>query len=94
MTVEQRLQARGGRVYLDPFRNAFGATVAAPYSVRRRAKAPVSMPLSWQDVDPSLDPSRFNLGDFETQRAHVDPWRDFFEKRQSLGLALKALRRI
>ena len=55
LTVEQRLNARGNRVYLDPFRNAVGATVAAPYSLRRREKAPVSMPLRWQDVKASLD---------------------------------------
>jgi hypothetical protein len=53
--------ARRNRVYLHPFLNAFGATVAAPYSVRRRKKAPVSMPLRWLDVKPSLDPSVFNL---------------------------------
>jgi len=94
VTVEQRLEARGDRVYLDPFRNAFGATVVAPYSVRRREKAPFSMPLHWQDVKPSLDPARFNLGNFEKQLAGSNPWQDFFENRQSLAEAVKALRRI
>jgi bifunctional non-homologous end joining protein LigD len=93
LTVEQRLSARGNRVYLDPFRNAFGATVAAPYSVRRE-KAPVSMPLRWQDVKPSLDPSHLNLGNFEKHLAGSDPWQDFFKARQSLGKAVKALHRI
>jgi len=93
LTVEQRLQARGDRVYLDPFRNAFGATVVAPYSVRRREKAPFSMPLRWQDVKPSLDPSRFNLGNFKKHLAGSDPWQDFFKRRQSLGEAVKALHR-
>ncbi len=65
LTVEQRIDARGPRVYLDPFRNAFGATVVAPYSVRRREKAPFSMPLNWSDVKPSLDPSAFNLGNYD-----------------------------
>ena len=94
LTVEQRLEARGDRVYLDPFRNAFGATVVAPYSVRRRPKAPFSMPLRWQDVKPSLDPSRFNLGNFEKQLAGFDLWQDFFRRRQPLGEAVKALRRV
>lgn len=94
LTVEQRLKARGNRVYLDPFRNAFGATVAAPYSVRRREKAPVSMPLRWQDVKPSLDPSHFNLGNFEKYRTAVDPWQDFFKGREPLAEAMKALHRI
>jgi len=85
LTVEQRIDARGQRVYLDPLRNAFGATVVAPYSVRRRAKAPFSMPLYWPDVKPSLDPSGFNLGNFEKALAGPDPWKDFFKSRQSLS---------
>jgi bifunctional non-homologous end joining protein LigD len=93
LTVEQRLEARRGRVYLDPLRNAFGATVVAPYSVRRREKAPFSMPLRWQDVKPSLDPSRFNLGNFEKRLAGSDPWRDFFKRRQPFREAVKALHR-
>ncbi len=85
LTVEQRIDARGQRVYLDPFRNAFGATVVAPYSVRRREKAPFSMPLHWPDVKPSLDPSDFNLGNFEKALAGPDPWEDFFKSRQALN---------
>ena len=94
LTVEQRIKARGGRVYLDPFRNAFGATVVAPYSVRRREKAPFSMPLRWADVAPSVIPSNFNLGNFEQCLAGPDPWRGFFDSRQSLRAAAKALNRI
>jgi bifunctional non-homologous end joining protein LigD len=86
LTVEQRIEARGQRVYLDPFRNAFGATVVAPYSVRRREKAPFSMPLDWTDVKPSLDPSDFNLGNYEKVLAGPDAWKDFFKSRQSLSL--------
>jgi len=94
LTVEQRLQARGGRVYLDPLRNAFGATVVAPYLLRRRDKAPFSMPLRWPDVKPSLDPSRFNLGNLEKLLAGSDPWQDFFKRRQVFGEAVKAVHRI
>jgi DNA primase len=68
--------------------------VVAPYSVRRRDKAPFSMPLCWQDVKPSLDPSRFNLGNFAKHLAASDPWQDFFKTRQTFGEAVKALHRI
>jgi len=94
LTVEQRLKARGGRVYLDPFRNGFGATVVAPYCVRRREKAPVSTPLRWQDVKASLNPARYNLGNFAKHLTGADPWQDFFKSRQSLAKAVKALHRI
>jgi bifunctional non-homologous end joining protein LigD len=85
-TVEQRIEARGQRVYLDSFRNAFGATVVAPYAVRRRDKAPFSMPLHWSDVKPSLDPANFNLGNYAKVLGGPDPWKDFFKSRQSLRL--------
>lgn len=94
VTVEQRLDARQGRVYLDPLRNSFGATVAAPYSVRRREKAPFSMPLSWRDVKAAIDPASFNLGNFEKVLGGHNPWHDFFDQRQSLKKAALALRMI
>lgn len=94
LTVEQRVAARGNRVYLDAFRNGYGATVVAPYSVRRRAQAPFSMPLRWSQVKPTLDPASFNIGNFEKHLGAGDAWEDFFQHRQSLKSAGKLLARI
>lgn len=94
LTVEPHLAARRGRVYLDPFRNAFAQTVVAPYSVRRRPKAPVSTPLAWSEVSPALVPSDFNLGTFAARLKNHHPWKDFFQHRQSLDAALKAVHRL
>jgi bifunctional non-homologous end joining protein LigD len=87
MTVEHSIRARGDRVYLDWFRNGFGQTVVMPYSVRRREHAPISMPLDWSQVEPSLDPSSFNLGNYREKLRGRDPWKDFFASRQSLARA-------
>lgn len=84
LTVEARIAKRGGRVYLDAARNGFAQTVAAPYSVRARMHAPVSTPLDWSEVRPSLDPTRFNLGNFQRRLERKDPWADFWKGRQSL----------
>ena len=89
LTVEHSLSRRRGRVYLDPFRNGFGQTVVAPYSVRRRLKAPISTPLAWSEVTTSLDPSDFNLGNFADRMKRKDPWADFFSSRQSLTKAMR-----
>ncbi|HUJ49523.1 MAG TPA: non-homologous end-joining DNA ligase [Bryobacteraceae bacterium] len=94
LTVEQRIENRGDRVYLDPFRNSFGATVVAPYSVRRRPGAPFSMPLRWSEVKPSLVPSDFNIGNYEKRLAGRDPWEGFFASRQSIKSAAKELAKI
>jgi bifunctional non-homologous end joining protein LigD len=91
LTVEHSIEARGQRVYLDPFRNAFGQTVVAPFSVRRRPKAPVSTPLDWSEVTPKLDPREFNLGTFSARLRRADPWADFWRARQSLNAAAKSL---
>jgi bifunctional non-homologous end joining protein LigD len=94
LTVEHSIEARGGRVYLDPFRNGFGQTVVAPFSVRRREKAPVSTPLDWSEVKPAVSPSDFNLGNFARRMKHFDPWEGFFENRQSLPDAARFLRNL
>jgi len=94
LTMETRIAARKGRVYLDPFRNGFAQTVVSPYSVRHAPKAPVSTPLAWSEVRPTLTPSDFNLGNFGKRLAKKDPWADFFESGQPLADALKAVRRL
>jgi bifunctional non-homologous end joining protein LigD len=94
LTVEHAIAARGQRVYLDPFRNGFGQTVVAPYSVRRRDRAPFSTPLAWSEVKTTLDPATFNLGNFRKRLKAKDPWADFFRNRQSLKDAAKSLKKL
>jgi bifunctional non-homologous end joining protein LigD len=92
VTMESRIASRKGRVYMDPFRNGFAQTVVSPYSVRRAPKAPVSTPLAWSEVKPTLKPAAFNLGNFGERLAKNDPWADFYDSRQDITGALKAVR--
>jgi bifunctional non-homologous end joining protein LigD len=92
LTMESRIAARKGRVYLDPFRNGFAQTVVSPLCVRRAPKAPVSTPLDWSEVEPGLAPADFNLSNFRERLARKDPWKDFFRSRQSLTGAMKAIK--
>ena len=91
LTVEPHIAAREGRVYLDSFRNGFSQTVVSPYCVRRALGAPVSTPLSWSEVLPSLNPANFNMGNFHERLQKKDPWADFFANRQSLAKAMKSV---
>ena len=60
-TTARNPSARGGRVYLDWGQNAHGQLLVAPYSVRPMAGAPVSMPLTWDEVVPELDARQWNI---------------------------------
>jgi len=60
-TVARPLGDRGGKVYVDFLQNGYGKTIAGPYSVRPRAGAPVSMPITWREANARLDPSRFTI---------------------------------
>jgi bifunctional non-homologous end joining protein LigD len=96
ITVEQRKDKRGKRIYADVMRNAYAQTVAASYGVRARPGAPVATPLSWAEVeDDGLAPSRFTMA---TIRARLDsgpdPWADFAKSRHGLGEAAKRLAKL
>lgn len=84
VTMAHSKSARGARVYADPFRNAYLQTVVAPYSVRRRPGATISMPLSWDEVTARLDPRRFTVRTLEKRVASGDPWSDFKKRAQRL----------
>lgn len=93
-TTQHSIAARKGRVYIDPFRNGFAQTVVTPYSVRRKPHAPISTPLSWTEVKPSLDPAKFNLGNFAQRMKVRDPWATYLKSRQSLQSASKVLAKL
>ena len=60
-TVEIRKAKRGKRVYVDTLQNAKGHHAVPPYVVRPVAGAPVSMPLTWDELTPRLRPSQFTV---------------------------------
>lgn len=50
LTMEWDKPKRKGKVFVDHNRNASGQTVASVYSVRPRPGAPVSAPLTWEEL--------------------------------------------
>lgn len=56
------VKARGGQARLDYTQNAINKTLVAPYSPRARPGAPVSAPITWDELDePWLRPDAFTI---------------------------------
>jgi bifunctional non-homologous end joining protein LigD len=62
ITAEYRVAKRPpGRVLVDYNQNAWGRTLASVYSVRPRPGAPVSTPITWDEVDAGVTIEQFNV---------------------------------
>jgi bifunctional non-homologous end joining protein LigD len=76
------------QVYVDAMQNARGKTIAAPFSVRAKPKATVSMPLTWKQVEKGVKISDFTIKNVpKLLEKHGDAWKEFFESRRELKLA-------
>jgi len=93
-TTARAVGARGGRVYLDYLQNGHGKTIAAPYTVRPRPGAPVSVPLRWREVGPRLDPARFTIRNAvaRAEKLGEDPLLPVLSGKPDLLAALERLR--
>jgi DNA ligase D-like protein (predicted ligase)/DNA ligase D-like protein (predicted polymerase)/DNA ligase D-like protein (predicted 3'-phosphoesterase) len=74
-TLHIKKGARKGRVLIDIYRIRSGQSIVSPYSLRGRIGAPVSMPLSWEELSNLKDPKEFNLRNaLEKVKSDGDAW--------------------
>ena len=79
VTVENDKDKRGGRLLLD-HKQFMAKTLVAPYSLRGADAAPVSTPITWDEVSARLDPRAFTL---KTVRARLDARGDLAAPRMT-----------
>lgn len=93
-TLQQRVDQRGNRIYLDVQRNGYAQMAVAPYSVRARRAAPVATPLQWAEVeDAGLNPRRFTMRTMGDRLATTqDPWAGMSRHRRGLAAAWRRLK--
>ena len=60
-SIERIVKDRKGKMYIDFLQNRPQATICAPYSVRPKPGATVSMPLHWKEVKKGLKMKDFNI---------------------------------
>lgn len=62
VTIERMVRDRGRKIYFDYLQHWRGKTLTAAYSPRARAGAPVSTPVTWDEIREVISPGQFHLG--------------------------------
>ena len=89
VTVEWSIPKRTGKIFMDYNMNVRGKTLNVAYSPRGVAGAPVSMPLTWEELE-HAHPLDFRITNAAERLARTgDRWHDALGRKQSLEQALK-----
>jgi bifunctional non-homologous end joining protein LigD len=85
-TTQFAKAGRERKILLDYLRNNRTNTSIAAYSTRARPHAPVSMPVTWDELRPTLDPRGFTIDTVPRRlvRLSEDPWKGYWSARQKL----------
>ena len=83
-------QKRIGRIFVDWLRNQRGATAIGPYIPRARPGAPVSLPVSWEELPRTSGGDEFQLLEVRKrlQARKRDPWAGLATVRQGITAAM------
>jgi bifunctional non-homologous end joining protein LigD len=89
VTLEWSVPKRTGKIFMDYNMNVRGKTLNVAYSPRGAVGAPVSMPLTWDELAGAhpLDFRITNAAGFVTPSG--DRWRNVLQKKQSLEATLE-----
>jgi bifunctional non-homologous end joining protein LigD len=85
-SIERPTANRKGKIYLDFLQNRPQATLAAPYSVRPKPGATVSMPLHWEEIKKGLKMQDFTM---LNALARITKEGDIYEPVLGKGIDLK-----
>jgi bifunctional non-homologous end joining protein LigD len=82
---------REHKILVDYLRNNRTNTSIAAYSTRAKSDAPVSVPLAWNELRPTLPPDRFTIATVPTRlaRLRTDPWNAYWTTRQTIPRAAR-----
>ena len=92
-TMARQISKREGKVYVDYLQNGHGKLIAAPFTVRPKPGAPVSMPLKWSEVKKGLTIEKHSIktAPKRMKRMKTDPLAPVLEEKPDLVGALERL---
>jgi bifunctional non-homologous end joining protein LigD len=91
-SIERKTEDRDGKMYIDFLQNRPQASVAAPYSLRPKPGATVSMPLHWEEVKKGLKMRDFTLKNAVARiRAEGDLFKGILGKGINMKKAIRQL---
>jgi bifunctional non-homologous end joining protein LigD len=93
VTLEWSVGKRTGKIFIDYNMNVRGKTLAAAYSPRGSPGAPISMPLTWDELERAV-PEDFTVGNVIPRLEKAgDRWHDWLSTKQNLARILSSTTR-
>jgi len=80
-TTNIKKSQRKGKIFIDYLRNNRGSTCVAPYSLRSRNGATISMPITWDSLN-KIKPNEINIKNF--RKYFNNSWDQFYLVKQKL----------
>jgi DNA ligase D-like protein (predicted polymerase)/DNA ligase D-like protein (predicted 3'-phosphoesterase) len=87
-SIERMTNKRKGKIYVDFLQNRPKATLAAPYSVRPKSGATVSMPLEWDEIKKGLKMNQFTI---ENTLAQIQDRDEIFQPVLGKGINMEKI---
>jgi len=92
ITMEWSVEKRTGKIFIDYNMNVRGKTLNVAYSPRGVLGAPVSMPLTWEELE-AAEPTDFTIANALKRVSKTgDRWQDALSAKHSLARALASRR--
>jgi len=82
-------EERGERIFIDFNQNNRDRTIASAWSLRARPGAPVSTPMTWEQLAEVTDPREFNVTTVPDYLSGGDPWAEMDDVAYSLDPLLQ-----
>jgi bifunctional non-homologous end joining protein LigD len=77
---------RKGKIFIDYMRNSLEQTSIAAYSTRARPGAPVSVPVTWEELGRTKAGNQYTVLNLSKRLASMkrDPWKEIGRVKQKL----------